>query len=224
MPTIAIVNPKGGTGKSSTAVHLAVWLHRKQASCLLIDSDNQKSSSNWLSSLDQPINHQIISGTDVLSDSLPKLAEEHDWLVVDGPASFFDLTRAAILHADLALVPCQPTAVDLAGVRNTLCLIQQIQQIRNGEPKTALFLNQAIKRTRSKEEAAKVLGQIQEAELLKTVVHQRQTIADAFGQDATVFDLDGTSAGIAAREYKELFGEIMKILCPDARPLLPATA
>ena len=145
-------------------------------------------------------------------DSLPKLAEEYDWLVIDGPANLSEATRAAILWADLALVPCQPPGVDLASAGDTVRLIRQAQKIRAGFPAAALFLSRAVKGTKLKDEATAVLGEIQEATLLKTIIHQRQAIADAFGQEATVFDISGTPAGIAAREYNELFGEVMEML------------
>lgn len=212
MPAIAVINQKGGSGKSSTAVHLAAWLHSQGGECLLIDADGQKTSSIWLEALDQEIPHQIIQDPDALLDALPKLADEHQWLIVDGPANLSEATRAAILWADLALVPCQPTGVDLASAGDTVRLIRQAQKIRQGFPKAALFLSRAVKGTRLKTEAAAVLGQIEEAILLSTIIHQRQVIADAFGQGATAFDISGTAAGIAAREYRELFEEVVGVL------------
>jgi len=212
MPVIAVINQKGGSGKSSTSVHLAAWLHSQDAECLLIDADGQKTSSIWLNALAQDIPHQIIQDPDTLLDALPKLAAEHNWLIIDGPANLSEATRAAVLWADLALVPCQPTGVDLASAGDTMRLIRQAQQIRQGYPKAALFLNRAVKGTRLKTEAAEVLEQIDEAVLLGTIIHQRQAIADAFGQGATVFDIGGTPAGIAAREYRELFSEVVELL------------
>lgn len=162
--------------------------------------------------MDLPITSKAIQNPDELLDALPKLLEKHDWIVVDGPANLSEATRAAILWADLALVPCQPTGVDLASAGDTLRLIRQAQKIRRGDPKAAIFLSRAVKGTRLKDEALGVLGNLPEAKLLSTIIHQRQVIADAFGQGATVFSMGGTSAGIAAREYRELFTEAMGML------------
>lgn len=212
MPVIAVINQKGGSGKSSTAVHLAAWLSSKEGQCYLIDADGQKTSSIWLDSLTLPINNKVIQDPDELLDALPKLLEKHNWIVVDGPANLSEATRAAILWADLALVPCQPTGVDLASAGDTLRLIRQAQKIRRGDPKASIFLSRAVKGTRLKDEALGVLGNLPEAKLLNTIIHQRQVIADAFGQGATVFSMGGTSAGIAAREYRELFTEATGML------------
>lgn len=212
MPAIAVINQKGGSGKSSTAVHLAAWLHKQGARCLLIDADGQRTSSIWLTATDQGIESMVIQDPDALLDALPKMAEETPWVVIDGPANLSESTRAAILWADLALVPCQPTGVDLASAGDTVRLIKQAQKIRGGLPTAALFLSRAVKGTRLKGEASEVLGAIPDTTLLSTIIHQRQVIADSFGQGATVFSMPGTSAGIAAREYSELFTEAMELL------------
>ena len=44
---------------------------------------------------------------------LPKVASQHDFTIIDGPAGISELTRAILLRADLALVPVQPTGFDI---------------------------------------------------------------------------------------------------------------
>jgi len=212
MPTIAVVNQKGGAGKSTIAVHLARWLQRQKKSILLVDADGQKTSSIWLESLEYEIPFQVLQDPDELLDQLPKLAEKHEWLLVDGPATLSETTRALLLWADMALIPCQPAGVDLASASDTVRLVRQAKAIRGGLPKAALFLNKAIKGTKLKDEAFAVLQQVQDVELLETIVHQRQIITDSFGQGATVFDLPGTPAGTARRELESLFKQAMEVL------------
>lgn len=211
MPTIAVVNQKGGAGKSTIAVHLARWLQRQQKAILVIDADGQKTSSIWLESLESEIPFIVLQDPNELLDQLPKLAEEHQWLIVDGPATLSETTRALLLWADLALIPCQPAGVDLASASDTVRLVRQAQAIRGGLPKAALFLNKAIKGTKLKTEAIAVLQQVQDIKLLKPIIHQRQIITDAFGQGATVFELTGTPAGTARRELDSLFRQAMEL-------------
>lgn len=212
MPTIAVVNQKGGAGKSTIAVHLARWLHRQKKPILVVDADGQKTSSIWLESLDSEIPFLVLQDPDELLDQLPKLSEQHEWLLVDGPATLSETTRALLLWADLALIPCQPAGVDLASASDTVRLVRQAKAIRGGLPKAALFLNKAIKGTKLKDEAFAVLQQVQDVELLQTIVHQRQVITDSFGQAATVFDMAGTPAGTARRELESLFKQAMEVL------------
>lgn len=57
-----------------------------------------------------------------------------------------------------------------------------------------------------------LLSKTKEVAVLKTVIHQKQAIADTFGQAATIWDLSGRSATESAREYEKLFKEIMRML------------
>jgi chromosome partitioning protein len=244
MPIIAIVNQKGGAGKSTVAVHLARWLYKTKPSHLaqapvtknkkvrsakkksadqsevvsvkspiiVVDADAQKSSSNWIERLGQDIPCQVIQTSDELLEELPKLTQQYDWVVVDGPAALSEVTRAIVLVADLALVPCQPTGVDLESASDTVRLLNQAQRVRHGDPKAILFVNRAVKGTKLKDEALEVLQVMPGVSVLDAVIHQRQILADAFGQNATVFDLTGATAGIARRELEFLFKDALEVL------------
>ncbi len=240
MPIIAVVNQKGGAGKSTVAVHLARWLHKIQPkqsapakappakgkknkavkmeslpakqTVIVVDADAQRSSSSWLARLQDQMPCQIIQTPDELLDELPKLSELYEWVIVDGPAALSETTRAIVLVADIALVPCQPTGVDLESASDTVRLLNQAQRVRQGAPKAILFVNRAVKGTRLKEEALEVLKVMPGVTVLDVVIHQRQILADAFGQNATVFDLTGSTAGIARRELEVLFKKALEEL------------
>jgi chromosome partitioning protein len=212
MPVIGVCNQKGGSGKSSTAVHLARWLQSQSDSVFVIDSDGQRTSSLWLSNLSDPIPVEIIPDPNELLERLPNLATQHQWLIVDAPGTLAEATRAIVLWSDLVLIPCQPTGVDLASASDTVRLIKQARAIRKGEPQAAIFLNRAVKGTRLKQEAFTVLKAVPDINVLSEVIHQRQIIADAFGQGATVFDLSGDAAKEAQKEYSRLFKTILKAL------------
>ncbi|WP_375497177.1 AAA family ATPase [uncultured Nostoc sp.] len=113
MSIIAVINQKGGAGKSTISVHLARWLQKQGKSVLLVDADAQCSSSKWLKRLEQVIPCQIIQVPDALLDELPKLNELYTWVIADGPAALSETTRALVLTADLAIIPCQPAGIDL---------------------------------------------------------------------------------------------------------------
>jgi chromosome partitioning protein len=211
MSVIALVNQKGGCAKSTTAVHLAYWLFHKQRNVLLVDADAQRSSSIWLESLEDPIACEVIQSPEELLERLPKLAEQYDDLVVDGPAGLSDATQAIVLRADLAIIPCQPSGVDLRSAADAIRLIRQAQASRNGAPEAAVFLSRAVKGTRLKDEAIGHLDNLG-VPILKTVIHQRQAVADTFGQAATVWELLGKASVEAAEEFEQLFQEILALL------------
>lgn len=211
MSVIAFVNQKGGCAKSTTAIHLAYWLFHKQRNVLLVDADAQRSSSIWLESLEDPIPCEVAQTSEALLERIPKLADQYEELIVDGPAGLSDATKAILLRSDLAVIPCQPTGVDLRSAADAIRLIRQAQATRNGAPKAAVFLSRAVKGTRLKDEAIGHLDSLG-VPILKTVVHQRQAVADTFGQSATVWELLGKASVEAAEEFEQLFQEIMALL------------
>lgn len=213
MALIALINQKGGCGKSTTAVHFTYWLAtKKKNKVLLVDADGQQSSSVWLKSMEIPIPYKVVQTSDDLLEQIPELAEQFDYLIIDGPASLAEATRAILFRADLAIVPVQPTGVDLRSASEAVRLIKQAQSVRGGPPTAAMFLSRAVKGTKLKEEAIALLSKTPEVTMLKTVVHQKQAIADTSGQSATVWDLSSPPAKESAREYEQLFKEILAIL------------
>ena len=213
MTIIALINQKGGCGKSTTAVHFAYWLAtKKKNKVLLVDADAQQSSSEWLSGMSLEIPNKVVQTPDDLLDQIPELAGHYDLLIVDGPASLAEATRAILFRADLAIVPVQPTGVDLRSASDAVRLIKQAQSVRGGPPAAAVFLSRAVKGTKLKEEAIALLSKTPEVTMLKTVVHQKQAIADTSGQSATVWDLSSRPAKESALEYERLFKEILTML------------
>jgi chromosome partitioning protein len=212
MSVIAVINQKGGSGKSTTAIHLACWLRNQGKPLLLVDADAQQSSSHWMQGMEKPISCLVMQSPDDLLEKLPELATRYEYLIVDGPASLSETTRSILFRSDLAIVPCQPTGVDLRSASDAMRLIKQAQSVRGGMPKAAVFLSRAVKGTRLKEEAIFLLGQTPGVALLKTVIHQKQAIADTSGQSATVWELGTRPASESAREYERLFKEILEML------------
>ncbi|MBD2778632.1 AAA family ATPase [Iningainema tapete] len=212
MAVIAFINQKGGCGKSTSAVHFAYWLAKKSQKVSFVDADAQRSSSLWLESMESTIPVTVVQSPDDLLEQIPQLTLECDHLIVDGPAGLQESTRAILFRADLAIVPCQPTGLDLRSASDSVRLIKQAQSVRNGPPKAALFISRAVKGTKLLDEAIALLKQTKEVAMLNCVIHQRQIIADSSGQSATVWDLPGRSATESAREYEQLFKEILRIL------------
>jgi chromosome partitioning protein len=213
MTIIGLINQKGGVSKSTTSIHLAYWLSvKKKKKVLLIDADSQKSSSQWIDGMDKEIPVSILQSPDEILEQLPDLSRNYEYVIVDGPASLSEATRAILFRCDVAVIPTQPTGVDLRSASDAMRLVKQAQSVRGGLPKALIFLSRAVKGTKLKEEAISLLSQIPDSQFLKAVIHQKQAIADTSGQSATVWDLSGTAAAESGQEYNSLFKEILSLL------------
>ena len=194
-------------------MHFAYWLAIKQrVQTVLIDADAQESSSKWLMGMEQKIPFQVLQSPDDLLEQTPEMAQKFEYVIIDGPASLSEVTRAILFRSDLAIVPCQPTGVDLRSASDAVRIVKQAQSVRGGQPIASVFLSRAVKGTKLKDEALQLLGQIEGIKLLDSVVHQKQAIADTSGQSLTVWDLGSRPAAESAMEYKDLFKEIMEML------------
>ncbi|MBD1893016.1 AAA family ATPase [Coleofasciculus sp. FACHB-SPT9] len=213
MTVISFVNEKGGSTKSTSALHFAYWLAtKKKKKIQVVDGDPQRSLSRWFASMESPIPVTALISPDELLEQIPVLANSVDFLVVDGAGSLAESTRAILFRTDLAVIPCQPSKLDLDAAADTVRLIKQAQSVRGGLPKAAVFLSRAQKNTRLKTEAISLLEKIPDLISLKTIIHQRQSTADAFGQSATVWDLPGSGAIAATGEFEQLFKEILRLV------------
>lgn len=208
---IAVLNQKGGVGKSTTAVHLARWLQLQGKAVHLADLDPQQTSSFWLQAADQfSIPYTVVpADADAALEQLPPLVEGVDVLVVDGPAGLSDPARAVMLLADVVLTPVQPAGADLRSAVDALRLVSQARRIRGGLPDAAVFLNRATKGSRLLAEAREVLAGLEGFRALGQAITQRQCLSDCYGQATTVFEA-GTGPPLeAAGEYDRLFAELL---------------
>lgn len=211
MPIISFCNQKGGCGKTVGAVHLAAWLHRKRKKIHFVDADPQSSGSTWMSLLSSQIPTSKITDANELIERLPELAEQFQFVVVDGAANTSESTRAILCLSDVSVTPIQPTGLDLHSASEAIRLIKSAQKITGGgRPRAAVFLSRATKGTRLKEEALSLLSQIPEVKLLKTAIHNKQSIADCFTQECTIWEMK--KAEDSAQEFEQLCKEILGLL------------
>ncbi|MGL4552755.1 MAG: division plane positioning ATPase MipZ [Gemmataceae bacterium] len=208
---VVVANSKGGVGKSTLAVHLAAWLSRQGHSVTLADCDTQRSSSEWAREAAPGVGCVRLADPDEILDRLPALGEAADFVVADGPGSNTETSRALLLRADLALVPCKASMLEVRALAQATNVLRQAQDIRGGLPRAVIVLSMVGKNyrlTKDMKDAAAAL----ELPLADAALTLRQIYADAPGQGAVVWQL-GARGRDAAREVEALFREVL----PDAR-------
>ena len=204
---IAIANSKGGVGKSTVAVHLAAWLHEQGHRVTLADCDTQQSSSEWIREAVPAVKAVRLDNPDVILNELPLLAADTDFVIADGPGSQTETSRALLLRADLAIVPCKASMLEVRALAKATEVLRVSQDIRNGSPKAVIVLSMVGKNyrlTQDMKEAARALN----LPLATTPMTLRQIYADAPGQGAVVWNM-GSRARNAAEEVDQIFREIL---------------
>ena len=146
---IAIANSKGGVGKSTIAVHLAAWLHSQGHKVLLADCDTQHSSSEWISLALPEVGTVCLDSPDDVLNDLPRLAEDVDYVIADGPGSQTEMSRALLLRADFAIVPCKASMLEVRALAKATDVLRQAQDIRQGRPRAVAVLEHGGKKISS---------------------------------------------------------------------------
>lgn len=202
----ALVNQKGGVGKSTLSVHLAVWLSERGRKVVLVDADAQGASSVWLKEAAPGITIVRLQTPDDILEQIPKLQAEVDEVVVDGPAGLSELTRTILFVTEFAILPCGPSVLDLRAVNDAIRVVRQVQTIRKGPPRAVLVPNRLQVQYRLSQELLEASKGLE----IPAVggLRLRQAYADAVGQGTVVWRMATQSARDAAAEVQQLFSEL----------------
>jgi chromosome partitioning protein len=180
---IAVMNLKGGCGKSTIAVNLACELAVSGDSVLLVDNDAQGTSRQWLSQGHLPVRGDFMPlENDEDGERLIRsvAVRNERYVVLDAPAHVESAAMAAAKIADLALVPVTASGVDLAATEAIVALIRRAREVRRGGAPRCLIVPSRIDRRtdagRQIDARLRVFG-----EPVGPAVHQRTVFVEAFG-------------------------------------------
>src|SRR5438552_658596 len=145
---IVVANSKGGVGKSTIAVHLAAWLHELGHQVTLADCDAQHSSSDWLQEAVPELKTVRLANSDQIMEKLPDIAKNADFVVADGPGSNTDTSRTLLLCADLAVVPCKASMLEVRALKQATLALHHAHRVRRGRPPAIIVLSMVGRRYR----------------------------------------------------------------------------
>ncbi|MCW5721713.1 MAG: AAA family ATPase [Devosia sp.] len=205
---VALLNQKGGVGKTTLALHLAGAWAAAGKRVILIDADPQGSALDWSQRRGHEGLPRLFSVIGLARDTLhreaPELARDADHVVIDGPPRVAGLMRSALLAADLVLIPVQPSPFDGWASAEMLALLNEAR-IYRPELVARFLLNRCGARTVIARETAETLAD-HDPPLLATTIGQRVAFAEAAQTGRLVSETDGGER--AAQEVTALVADI----------------
>ena len=202
---IAILNQKGGVGKTTLAVHLATALARKKHTVILLDADPQGSALDWAAARHgDPLFPVVGLPKSSIHKELPTLAASYEFVIIDGPPRVHEVARSAIMAADLVLVPVQPSPYDVWAAKEIIDLLTEASIFKPNLRK-AFIINRKIANTAIGRDVAEALSDYP-IPVLQSAICQRVAFAESATQGLTVYELDPEM--LASQEMDALAAEV----------------
>jgi chromosome partitioning protein len=205
---IALLNQKGGVGKSTLSSHIADYLARTGKRVLLVDADPQGSALDWSESRPENPRFPVIGLPKAsLHKELAIMAKDYDAVLIDGPPRVNEIAKSAIAASDIVLIPVQPSPYDVWAAKEIVDLIEEVSQFKENL-KTAFVINRKIANTAIGRDVADALA-VYPIPVLKSSVCQRVAFAESAAQGLTVMDVEPN--GSAAKEIEALVNELLEL-------------
>ena len=195
---VTVGNVKGGVGKTTLAVNLAIALSRQGRDILLIDGDEQGTAMAFTELRGSQKNGKpgytavALHGAAIRSQ-VRQLAPKYSDIVIDVGGRDTGSLRAALTVADLVLIPVQPRSFDLWGVDQTADLIHEAREI-NGQLRAVVVLNAADSQGKDNDAAAEVLKGLAGMELAPNLIVRRKAFPNAAAAGLSVLEHDDPKA------------------------------
>ncbi len=186
MPIIAVLNPKGGSGKTTISINLAHAFQIAGYKTLLIDSDRQGSARDWNEINNGKIVPVIGFDRPTLVNDIKTVKDNYDIIIIDGAAGVTELSAPVIKVADFVLIPVTPSPYDVLAVEDLVELIKARQEVTDNKLQAAFVISREIHNTILSKEVKEALLPFG-LSLLKSSTTQRQLYPRSAGQGQTVY-------------------------------------
>ncbi|CAK0759340.1 Partitioning protein, ParA [Gammaproteobacteria bacterium] len=191
---VTVGNTKGGVGKTTLALNIAIARAMLGKEVWLIDGDRQKTSLTAISIRSDSGKKPEIAcanysdGRTLLSQVKLQQPKFED-IIIDVGGQDSSAFRAALMITDVLIVPIQPRSFDVWSLENIGVLIGEARSVRNGL-RTCVLLNLADPgKSLDNVQAIEILKNIGELEYINTIICKRKAFSNAAGQGLSVLEV-----------------------------------
>lgn len=222
MPIISFANPKGGAGKTTSALLLAGELARKGARIVIVDADPERWISQWGKLPGKPEAIEIVGGVteDTIVDEIETAAGSAQFVIVDLEGTASLMVANAIGMSDLVVIPAQGASMDAKGAAKTIKLIRnQERMARRTIPHSVLMTRTgAAVATRSLKNVREQLGRAG-IDVFETAIVERAAYRDIFDYGGVLADLGAQVSNLekAQDNARAFAGEVLAKLREAAK-------
>ncbi len=216
MAIIAVAGRKGGVGKSTIAGNLAGELSAMGHKVVLLDADPQHSLVAWAAEGDGLLANCVQPVKDGKPEDLKTKARaalrHYEFIIIDTPPGMPEVTAQALMLADLALLPCGPSPLDLFALKDALSLALHARAARRSKkPRIRLVPSRVTMSTNLGRELSSSLEKMGRKVL--PAISQRVALAQAVAAGLTIGEFAPGST--AQEEFRQLAKAVRKLVPQD---------
>ena len=225
MPIIVFASPKGGAGKSTSAVLLATELALKGAAVTIIDADPNKPVSEWAKREGRPGNITVIADVSekTIIDDIEAASEKSPFVIVDLEGTANVMVAYAISRADLVIIPTQGSQLDAKEAGKAIKLIKQQERAFNRTIPYAILYTRTSSAIRPR-----TLQHIQQefqkygVRAFQVHIHEREAYRALFSFGGTLESLNRQSVSnldAAIMNARAFAGEVIAMVRSEAQKI-----
>jgi len=208
---LALTGQKGGIGKSTTAVCIAAFGVQRGLKVLLVDADPQGTARTWgevANEAGHPSPTVVAMGPTMhRAGQLAQIARGYELTVIDCPPRHGDVQRSALMVADLAILPCGPSAADAWALTSSIEVVNEASAMRESLKATILITRKQGRPALGK--GARNVPESSGLPVLKTELGHRVAYQEALAAGRGVAAYAPNDR--AAKEVSALFDEIREV-------------
>ena len=212
MPVIAVSNPKGGAGKSTSTLLLATFMAQRGASVCVLDADPNQPILDWKTQGESKTTLEVIGG--VRESNLMEIldSQHHQFIFIDLEGTASVLVSRSIALADFVIVPVQASAVDVRQASKAIKAIRDEERVaRRSNPERTIPYKVLMTRTPAPGAPVSSVQQQLEAEItnagipkFRTHLAERLAFKAVFVERLTLPELAGLRVGNLEAAYENV--------------------